>query len=57
MLSGVKSGDVAEAKLTEGETGRAVKRRLTMAAKRRGQQLQYSNRAPRGTIIFRVKEI
>ena len=55
FLSGVKSQDVAEVQLGEGETERAVKRRLTVAAKNQGKRLQYSKRANAGTVVFRVK--
>jgi hypothetical protein len=55
FLNGVKAPDVAEAQLAEGETERAVKRRLTVAAKGQGKRLQYSKRANTGTVVFRVK--
>jgi hypothetical protein len=55
FLSGLKSGDVGEARSDDGETERALKRRLTIAAKAQGKQLQYSKRASDGTIVFRVK--
>jgi hypothetical protein len=55
FLSSVKPQDVAEAQLGEGETERAVKRRLTVAAKGQGKRLQYSKRANTGTVVFRVK--
>jgi hypothetical protein len=46
---------VGEARSDDGETERALKRRLTIAAKAQGKQLQYSKRASDGTIVFRVK--
>ena len=55
FLNSVKAPDVAEAQLAEGETERAVKRRLTVAAKGQGKRLQYSKRANTGTVVFRVK--
>ncbi len=55
FLSGQKPQDVAEVQLGEGETERAVKRRLTVAAKNQGKKLQYSKRATPGTVVFRVK--
>ena len=41
--------------LGEGETERAIKRRLTVAAKNKGKQLQYSQRAEEGSVVFHVK--
>jgi hypothetical protein len=55
FLSGLKSGDVSEVQVGEGETERAVKRRLTVAAKHQGKQVQYSKRSDSGTVVFRVK--
>ena len=55
FLTGLKSRDIAEAQIVDNETERAVKRRLTVAAKSQGKQLQYSKRAPQGTVVFRVK--
>jgi len=55
FLSGLQSRDVSEARMSDGETERAVKRRLTVAAKAQGKQLQYSKRADPGTVVFRVK--
>jgi hypothetical protein len=55
FLTGLKSRDVSEVQVGEGETDRAVKRRLTVAAKNQGKQLQYSKRSESGTIVFRVK--
>ena len=55
FLSELKEGDVAEVQLGDGETERAVKRRLTVAGKNRGKQVQYSKRAGEGSVVFRVK--
>jgi len=55
FLSTLKSRDVGEAQIGDGETERAIKRRLTVAAKNQGKQLQYSKRAPGGMVVFRVK--
>ena len=55
FLSGLKSGDVGEVRSDDDETERALKRRLTIAAKQQGKQLQYSKRAGEGSIVFRVK--
>ena len=55
FLSGLKSGSVATASVQDTETERAVKRRLTVAAKNQGKQLQYSKRADKGSVVFRVK--
>jgi hypothetical protein len=55
FLSGLKSGTVGVAAIQDSETERAVKRRLTVAAKNQGKQLQYSKRADKGTVVFRVK--
>ncbi len=55
VLARMKSNEGAEVQIGEGETVRAVKRRLTVAAKNQGKQLQYSKRAPEGTVVFRVK--
>ena len=50
FLAKLSSGDVAEVKPDDGETERALKRRLTVAAKGQGKQVQYSKRAPAGSI-------
>jgi hypothetical protein len=55
FLAGQKPQEVGEASLEENETERAVKRRLTVAARIQGKRLQYSKRAPEGTVVFRVK--
>ena len=55
FMAELKEGDVAEVSLGEGETERAIKRRLTVAAKNRGKKLQYSKRADEGSVVFRVK--
>ena len=55
FLSGLKSGDVVEVKPENTETERAIKRRVTVAAKGQGKRIQYSKRAPEGSIVFRVK--
>jgi len=55
FLYPLKSREVGEAQIGDGETERAIKRRLTVAAKNQGKQLQYSKRAPVGTVVFRVK--
>ena len=55
FLVGLKSRDVSEARIVDGETERAVKRRLTLAARSQGKQLQYSRRTEPGVIVFRVK--
>ncbi len=55
FLSDLKSGDVAEARMVDSETERAIKRRLTIAAKGQAKKLQYSKRADEGAIVFRVK--
>jgi hypothetical protein len=55
FLRDLKSGDVSEARMSEDETERAIKRRLTVAAKSLGKQIQYSNRADEGAIVFRLK--
>ncbi len=51
VLARMKSNEGAEVQIGEGETVR----RLTVAAKNQGKQLQYSKRAPEGTVVFRVK--
>jgi hypothetical protein len=55
FVAKLTSGDVAEVRPDAGETERALKRRLTVAAKGQGKQVQYSKRAPEGSIVFRVK--
>ena len=55
FLGKLSSGDVAEVKPEDNETERALKRRLTVAAKGLGKQIQYSKRASEGAIVFRVK--
>jgi hypothetical protein len=55
FLSSLKSGDMAQATPQDGESEHAIKRRLTVAAKDQGKQLQYSKRAPEGSVVFRVK--
>jgi|DewCreStandDraft_1066081.scaffolds.fasta_scaffold00011_188 hypothetical protein len=55
FLDTLGPGDWGAVTLKEGETQRAVKRRLTMAAKQKGWQLRY-RRSPDGRIVFEVRE-
>ena len=55
FLAGLESGAMAEASVADGETERAIKRRLTVSAKNQGKKLQYSKRASEGKVVFRVK--
>ena len=55
FLADLSSGDVGKVEITSGEIHRAVKRRLSLAAKSLDQRLQYSKRAAPGTIVFRVR--
>ncbi len=54
FLDTLKPGDWASATLEEGETPRAVKRRLNAASKQKGMQLKY-RKSDDGRIIFEVK--
>jgi hypothetical protein len=53
-LDTLKSGDWGALTLEQGETQRAIKRRLTMASKQKGIILRYK-KGDEGRIIFEVK--
>lgn len=53
-LSGLKSGDWGRIRLKEGESQRAVKRRLTVSSKQIGKQIKY-RRGDEGRIVFEVR--
>jgi hypothetical protein len=56
FLSGLKSGDWGRITLEEGESQRAIKRRLTTASKQRGLNLKYKpGKGEQGQILFEVK--
>jgi len=53
-LSTLKPGDWGAVILEEGESQRAIKRRLTIASRQQGMEIRYK-RGETGKIIFEVK--
>jgi hypothetical protein len=54
-LDTLQPGQLGAVRLQPGETQRAVKRRLTLAAKQRGMEIRYRRNAEDGRIVFEVK--
>ena len=54
-LDTLRPGEWGAVALEEGDSQRAVKRRLTMASKRKGMEIRYKNNADDGRIIFEVR--
>lgn len=55
-LDTLKPGDWGAVTLDEGESQRAVKRRLTAASKLKGKEIKYKyKKGPEGQIIFEVR--
>ena len=55
FLDTLKPGEWGEVILEPNETQRAIKRRLTTAAKQKGLEIKYK-KGPEGRIIFEVKQ-
>ncbi len=53
-LSTLSSGDWGAVTLEEGESQRAIKRRLTIASRQQGLEIRYK-RGEEGKIVFEVK--
>lgn len=54
FLSSLRSGDWGVLTLDEGESQRAIKRRLTTASKQQGKEIRY-RRSEQGQVIFEVR--
>lgn len=56
FLDGLKPGDWGRVTLAEGESQRAIKRRLTTASRDKNMALKYRpNKGEQGQIVFEVK--
>lgn len=54
FLDTFQSGEWGSVSLQEGESQRAIKRRLTVAAKQQGKQIRYK-KGEEGRIVFEVR--
>lgn len=54
FLDGLNTGDWGSVEIEEGETQRAVKRRLTTASKQKGVEIKYK-KSEEGKVLFEVR--
>jgi hypothetical protein len=56
-LSELRSGDVAAVRLEEEVSGRALKRRLSLAARELGYRIRWSRFSGDGELVLRVEQV